>query len=123
MESTALLTDQYELTMLRAALRAGTAQRQCVFEAFARRLPDGRRYGVVSGTGRLLEAIEAFRFGADDLAFLLDARIIDPDLRDWLADYRFAGDVDGYRTISWMPGTTTSTDTPRASCISRARRC
>jgi nicotinate phosphoribosyltransferase len=95
-ESTALLTDQYELTMLRAALRAGTAQRQCVFEAFARRLPDGRRYGVVSGTSRLLEAIEAFRFGADDLAFLLDAHIIDPDLRDWLADYRFAGDVDGY---------------------------
>jgi nicotinate phosphoribosyltransferase len=95
-ESTALLTDQYELTMLRAALRAGTAHRQCVFEAFARRLPDGRRYGVVSGTGRLLEAIEAFRFDADDLAFLLDAHIIDPDTRDWLADYRFAGGIDGY---------------------------
>ena len=46
MTSTALLTDQYELTMVSAALAAGTADRRCVFEVFARRLPDGRRYGV-----------------------------------------------------------------------------
>ena len=41
--STALLTDHYELTMLQAALASGEAHRRCVFEAFARRLPDGRR--------------------------------------------------------------------------------
>ena len=52
---TGLLTDHYELTMLQAALRDGTAERRCVFEVFARRLPEGRRYGVVAGTGRLLE--------------------------------------------------------------------
>ncbi len=63
--STALLTDRYELTMIEAALRSGAADRRCVFEVFARRLPDGRRYGVVGGTGRLLEAIAAFRFGDD----------------------------------------------------------
>lgn len=50
--STALLTDRYELTMIEAALRSGAADRRCVFEVFARRLPDGRRYGVVGGTGR-----------------------------------------------------------------------
>ena len=61
--STALLTDHYELTMVEAALRSGAASRRCVFEVFARRLPEGRRYGVVAGTGRLVEAIEAFRFG------------------------------------------------------------
>ena len=37
--STALLTDRYELTMIDAALRDGTAARRCVFELFARRLP------------------------------------------------------------------------------------
>ena len=58
-----LLTDRYELTMLDAALRDGTAERQCTFEVFARRLPDGRRYGVVGGTGRLIDAIADFRFG------------------------------------------------------------
>src|ERR1700751_5118494 len=55
-EPTALLTDKYELTMLSAALRDGTAQRQTTFEVFARRLPEGRRYGVVAGAGRFLEA-------------------------------------------------------------------
>ncbi|WP_347954612.1 nicotinate phosphoribosyltransferase [Gordonia aichiensis] len=93
--STALLTDQYELTMLSAALRAGTAQRRCVFEVFARRLPDGRRYGVVAGTGRLLDALESFRFGADEIDAL--SGVVDQDTLDWLSDYRFDGRIDGYR--------------------------
>ena len=65
--STALLTDHYELTMVEAALRSGAATRRCVFEAFARRLPEGRRYGVVAGTGRFLEALQRFRFGDDEI--------------------------------------------------------
>lgn len=95
MTTTALLTDQYELTMVSAALRAGTANRSCVFEAFARRLPDGRRYGVVAGTGRVLDAVEKFRFGDAELA-ALDG-IVDADTIGWLADYRFRGEIDGYR--------------------------
>ena len=92
--STALLTDRYELTMAAAALADGTAARPCVFEVFARRLPDGRRYGVVAGTGRLLEAIASFRFGDAELGVLTD--VVDRATLDWLADYRFGGDVDGY---------------------------
>jgi nicotinate phosphoribosyltransferase len=56
--STALLTDRYELTMLTAALRSGAAGRRAVFEVFARALPYGRRYGVVAGTGRVLDALK-----------------------------------------------------------------
>ena len=48
---TALMTDHYELTMLQAALKAGTAHRRSRFELFTRRLPSGRRYGVVAGVG------------------------------------------------------------------------
>jgi nicotinate phosphoribosyltransferase len=92
--STALLTDRYELTMVAAAVADGTAQRSCVFEVFARRLPEGRRYGVVAGTGRLLESISRFRFGSEELA-ALDG-IVDRSTLEWLADYRFTGDVDGY---------------------------
>jgi nicotinate phosphoribosyltransferase len=94
--STALLTDHYELTMLEAALASGEAHRRCVFEAFARRLPDGRRYGVIAGTGRFLEALERFRFGDDELRFLADAKVVDRPTLDWLASYRFSGDVTGY---------------------------
>ena len=94
--TTALLTDRYELTMLGSALRDGTADRRCVFEVFARRLPDGRRYGVVGGTARVIEAIEAFRFDVDTLSFLRAGGVIDAATEAYLADYRFAGDVDGY---------------------------
>ncbi|MGV9680221.1 nicotinate phosphoribosyltransferase [Nocardia sp. NPDC003482] len=93
--STALLTDQYELTMLAAALADDSAQRRCTFEVFARRLPHGRRYGVVAGTGRLLDALADFRFGAAELE--VAARFLDPRTLDWLREYRFGGDIDGYR--------------------------
>ncbi|APB01186.1 Nicotinate phosphoribosyltransferase [Nocardia seriolae] len=93
--STALLTDQYELTMLAAALADGSAQRQCTFEVFARRLPHGRRYGVVAGTGRLLTALSAFRFGEPELA--IAAKFLDARTLEWLRDYRFGGEIDGYR--------------------------
>ncbi len=96
-QSTALHTDQYELTMLDAALRDGTAERRCVFELFARRLSAGRRFGVVAGTGRLVSLLRDFRFGDDELRFLRDNRIVDASTVDYLAGYRFGGSIVGYR--------------------------
>ncbi|MGC0363217.1 nicotinate phosphoribosyltransferase [Rhodococcus sp. 27YEA15] len=93
--SSALLTDQYELTMLSAALADGSAFRTCTFEVFARRLPDGRRYGVVAGTERVLTALEQFRFGEPELAVV--AKFLDENTVNWLRDFRFSGDIDGYR--------------------------
>ena len=92
--SLALLTDKYELTMLAAALRDGTAHRRTTFEVFARRLPEGRRYGVVAGTARFVEALAQFTFDDAALASLSD--FLDRDTLAYLADYRFRGDVDGY---------------------------
>ena len=94
--STALLTDHYELTMLQAALAAGTAQRRSVFELFPRRLPEGRRYGVVGGVGRALDAFEAFRFDDEVLSVLDEGRVVDEATLAWLADYEFTGDIWGY---------------------------
>ncbi|HVT19961.1 MAG TPA: nicotinate phosphoribosyltransferase [Mycobacteriales bacterium] len=94
--STALLTDQYELTMVDAALRSGAADRRCVFEVFARSLPGRRRYAVVAGTGRLLESLPDFRFDPAALGFLVERQVVDETTRDWLAAYRFSGTVDGY---------------------------
>ncbi|CAM5262835.1 Nicotinate phosphoribosyltransferase OS=Streptomyces albaduncus OX=68172 GN=FHS32_000084 PE=3 SV=1 [Streptomyces griseoloalbus] len=94
--STALFTDQYELTMLQAALKAGTAGRRSVFEVFTRRLPNGRRYGVVAGTGRVLDAVENFRFDEGVLRFLREKGVVDEETLDWLAGYRFSGDIWGY---------------------------
>ncbi|ERI39267.2 nicotinate phosphoribosyltransferase [Arthrobacter sp. AK-YN10] len=91
-----MYTDHYELTMLQAALHSGAAHRRSVFEAFARRLPDGRRYGVVGGTGRLLEGIADFRFGDAELEFLAKNKVVNPETLDYLANYKFSGDIWGY---------------------------
>ena len=80
--------------MVQAARQSGTADRRSVFELFPRRLPEGRRYGVVAGVGRALDAIESFRFDAAAIASL--EGVVDADLLDWLASYRFTGDVWGY---------------------------
>ena len=95
--STALLTDRYELTMLDAAIASGRHERECVFEVFARRLPDGRRYGVVAGTGRLLDLIADFRFSDAQLVWLRDNQVVDAAAINWLADYRFSGNIWGYQ--------------------------
>ncbi|MGH8870246.1 MAG: nicotinate phosphoribosyltransferase [Actinomycetes bacterium] len=91
-----MLTDHYELTMLRAARHSGVADRRAVFEVFARGLPDGRRYGVVAGTGRLLDALERFTFGDHALAFLSSTDVVDDETCEWLAGFRFSGDIWGY---------------------------
>lgn len=94
--STALLTDRYELTMVQAALANGTADRRCVFEVFTRRLPPGRRYGVLAGTGRFLEALSDFRFTDIELQHLQSQEVVNTEMLDFLADYRFTGNIYGY---------------------------
>lgn len=94
--TTAFLTDHYELTMVRAAMQSGTASRRSVFELFGRRLPTGRRYGVVGGVGRALDAIEAFRFSDEELTYLHDHDVVDDDTAQWLSTYRFSGNIWGY---------------------------
>jgi putative nicotinate phosphoribosyltransferase len=95
--STALHTDHYELTMLDAARRDGAADRPVVFEVFSRRLPEGARYGVFCGLGRLLDALERFRFGNAELDWVAARGIVSAATVDWLRDYRFCGDIDAYR--------------------------
>jgi nicotinate phosphoribosyltransferase len=90
------LTDHYELTMLQAALHSGAARRHCVFEVFARRLPDGRRYGVVAGTARLLEAVRDFRFGSAEIERLRVTEVVNSQTLAFLSDYRFSGSISGY---------------------------
>ncbi|WP_243181270.1 nicotinate phosphoribosyltransferase [Arthrobacter humicola] len=93
---TSLYTDHYELTMLQGALQSGAAHRKSVFEAFARRLPDGRRYGIVAGTGRLLEGIANFRFGEPELDYLRRTKVVNDQTLEYLAGYSFSGDIWGY---------------------------
>lgn len=95
METTAFLTDKYEVTMLQAMLRAGRADHRAVFDLFARRLPKGRRYGVVGGVGRVVEAVKNFRFTDEQIAYLDADPIIDEATVNYLRDYKFRGIIVG----------------------------
>ena len=103
--STALLTDHYELTMVDAARASHRADRLAVFEVFSRSLPGGKRYGVVAGTARLIDAVAHFRFHQNELEFLSRHSIVGPDTLEWLANYRFSGTIRGYREGEiYVPG-------------------
>lgn len=95
METTAFLTDKYEVTMLQAMLRAGRADHRAVFDLFARRLPKGRRYGVVGGVGRVVEAVKNFRFTDEQIAYLEADPIIDEATINYLRNYKFRGIIVG----------------------------
>ena len=83
--------------MVQAALKSGKASTPCVFETFARKLPDGRRFGVFAGSGRLIQALVNFRFSTSELDFLADEKVVDSQTLDFLADFKFTGNISGYR--------------------------
>ncbi len=95
--TTAFLTDRYEITMVEAALRSGRATAPATFEVFTRRLADRRPWGVFAGLGRLVEAIEEFRFREAELAWLEQNSVVNYATLEWLSSYRFGGHVDAYR--------------------------
>lgn len=94
--TTGLLTDKYELTMLSSFVADGSADHDAVFELFARRLPDGRRFGIAAGLGRLLDALPDFTFSPDELDWLIETGALTPEAAEWLGDFRFSGDVYAY---------------------------
>ncbi|NBU23273.1 MAG: nicotinate phosphoribosyltransferase [Actinobacteria bacterium] len=95
--SVALYTDRYELTMVQAALHSGKASRPCVFEVFTRSLPAGRRFGVLGGVDRVLEAVADFRFTPEQLDYLSSSKIVNDQTLEFLRGYRFQGNISGYR--------------------------
>ena len=95
--SAGMLTDRYELTMLSSWVADGSVHHRAVFEAFARRLPEGRRYGLLAGLGRLLDLLEDFRFTHDEVDWLREQGVVGEAGADYLRDFRFTGDIDAYR--------------------------
>jgi len=91
--TSALLTDLYQLTMLRGYWAAGMTE-TAVFEFTVRRLPAGWNFLVAAGLDPLVEWLEDLRFRADELAWLEQAADFAPAFTQALADLRFTGDVD-----------------------------
>lgn len=91
-ENVALLTDLYQLTMLQAYWREGMAA-EAVFTLFVRRLPRNRNFLLACGLDDALAILEGMRFPPDGLEYLSTLPQFSADFLDWLADWRFTGDV------------------------------
>jgi nicotinate phosphoribosyltransferase len=87
-----LLTDQYELAMAASYHRRGMNE-PAIFELFVRKLPPNRDWLLVAGLGPTLRLIGELRFGQDELAYL-ESIGFRAEFLDYLAGFRFSGDVD-----------------------------
>ncbi len=87
-----LFTDLYELTMVQAYFDQAM-HGEAVFSLFVRDLPPRRNFLVACGLDTLLDELEAFRFDADDIAYLASLERFSTDFLDWLRDFRFTGTV------------------------------
>jgi nicotinate phosphoribosyltransferase len=92
MPVSALMTDLYELTMAQGYFRFGL-DRPAVFDMFFRRQPFGGGFSIFAGLAPLLEALRGLHFSAEDLAYLESQKIFERDFLDYLAGFRFKGDV------------------------------
>jgi nicotinate phosphoribosyltransferase len=90
--SMALVTDLYELTMLQAYW-AGEMCEEAVFSLFVRDLPAERNFLLAAGLDNALHYLENVAFDGDAIAFLADRTELDPGFLDWLAGFRFSGEV------------------------------
>ena len=90
--SSALLTDLYQLNMIEAYL-ANDERETAVFEFFFRRLPKERGFLLAAGPEQVLDYLETMRFSAEELDWLASTGRFTPRLIDYLAGYRFSGDV------------------------------
>lgn len=92
-ESSALLTDLYELTMLQGYFRNGMEE-TAVFEFFVRDLPADRNFLLAAGLEQVLQFIEELRFDAEELKWLGDTQKFGAEFLDYLSRLHFTGDVD-----------------------------
>jgi nicotinate phosphoribosyltransferase len=90
--SSPFLTDLYQLNMVEAYLAGGMTD-TAVFEFFVRRLPETRNFLVAAGLEQVLGYLEDLRFAPDDIAWLASTGRFTPRLLDYLAGFRFEGDV------------------------------
>ncbi|GED21155.1 nicotinate phosphoribosyltransferase [Halomonas halmophila] len=88
----ALLTDLYQLTMIQAYWREGMDDR-ATFSLFFRRLPAERRFMLACGQQHAAELVSQLRFGERAIARLAATGRFDAGFLDWLANWRFEGDI------------------------------
>lgn len=93
MSVSTLAIDLYELTMAASFLDAKMVNRYATFDLFVRRLPKNRTFFIAAGLSKVLEYLENFSFGKEEIDFLKSKRIFKDNFLDYLKGLKFTGDV------------------------------
>lgn len=93
MQTSALMTDLYELTMLSGYLAEGMAEKPAVFDLFYRTNPFEGGYAVFAGLGPALDHLETLHFSADEISYLRSLALFPPRFLEFLRDFHFRGRV------------------------------
>ncbi len=88
-----LLCDFYELTMCNGYFKTGLAKTITYFDVFYRKVPDGGGFAIAAGLDQVIDYIENLRFTAEDIEFLRSKEVFTQEYLDYLADFKFTGDV------------------------------
>lgn len=88
-----LLTDLYELTMMQAYFKNKNKNETVVFDAFYRDNPFGSGYAICCGIEQVVEYIKNLKFSDDDLNYLKSLNMFDNDFIEYLANFKFSGDI------------------------------
>lgn len=88
-----LLTDLYELTMMQAYFKNKNKNETVVFDAFYRDNPFGSGYAICCGIEQVVEYIKNLKFSDDDLNYLKSLNMFDDDFIEYLANFKFSGDI------------------------------
>jgi nicotinate phosphoribosyltransferase len=87
-----LLTDLYELNMIQAYLDRGE-DKEAAFEFFVRRLPARRSFLVAAGLADVIDYLTSLQFSSADIGWLKSTGRFRKNFLDYLAGFRFTGDV------------------------------
>lgn len=90
-----MLSDFYEFTMSNGYFRNGFYKKITYFDVFFRNVPDGGGYAIVAGLEQLIKYIENLSFDQQDIEYLRSRKIFDEGFLQYLANFRFSGDIYG----------------------------
>lgn len=88
-----IMTDLYELTMMQGYFKHRDQNKTVIFDAFFRENPFGGGYSIIAGTEQLVRYIDELHFSSQDIQYLRSLGIFDADFLDYLASFKFHGDV------------------------------
>ncbi len=101
----AMMMDLYELTMANGYFLQENHARKVAFDVFYRRNPDGGGFAIFAGLEQIIQYLEGLHFGKEDIEYLASLNLFDQGFLDYLANFKFTGDVYAFEEGTIMyPG-------------------